>query len=697
MGKLIKWLFGLVLLLVVLIGVAAVVLPMVIDPNDYKAEIVSAVKEETGRDLVITENLDLTVFPWVGITTGGVSLSNAKGFGDQPFAEVKQLSLRVKLMPLFSKQIQVDTLVLDGLRLNLAKNAKGQTNWDDLAGKEEKDAKDDIADDQSKGGDLALQVEGVQIEDAWISWDDKQAKQRYDLKGFRLVTGMLKPGAEVPVEAGFTLDSAQPAMNLVLGLTAQLSGSEDFKQINAKDLAIELAAKGEGLPADGVDLKLLAQVLVDLTADTLKVQGLSLQGPQVALSGDIDIAKLQVAPQVSGALKLAETNVKQLAAIFGTTIETTDESALTRISADVVMSHDGKALKLDPLTIVLDDSNIKGHVHVLNPEGPVVRSKLAIDMLNVDRYLPPASEEAAAEKPAASGGDPFAGLRKLDLKAETSIGKLIANKLTINNIKVNVVSKGGVLKAKPISADLYEGSFTGETTLDVRGKKPKVHAVKKLSNIEIGPLLKDMAGEDRLLGKGNVQLNLRTQGLAEADIRKSLNGTASFRFADGAFKGVNIAKLLRSAGGLLGQKNADTTSTDNQERTDFTEMSGSAKITNGVVKNSDLSAKSPLLRISGKGSVNLPADTIDYLLTTELVGTLEGQGGKGADKLTGVPIPVKVKGQLTSPSYTPDLGAVLESKAKEEIKKKVEEKVKEEIGDQLKGQMGDALKGLFGR
>ncbi|MCW8905247.1 AsmA family protein, partial [Sedimenticola sp.] len=88
MGKLFKVLGGLLLVLLLLVVAAVIILPMVIDPNDYKGEIVTQVKEQTGRDLKITGDLKLSVFPWLGIDIGGLELSNAKGFGEQPFAVV---------------------------------------------------------------------------------------------------------------------------------------------------------------------------------------------------------------------------------------------------------------------------------------------------------------------------------------------------------------------------------------------------------------------------------------------------------------------------------------------------------------------------------------------------------------------------------------------------------------------------------
>jgi len=541
-------------------------------------------------------------------------------------------------------------------------------------------------------------VAGIELNKTAISWQDRQAGQHYVLRDVNLVTGSLEPGATVPVQGGFALSSTQPQLELVTQLQADVEVDSEFKRYRIDGLKLNLEGSGEGLPQGGMAVDVAADIDMDTVAGLLKVAGLSVEGPEVRLEGDLEVADLNAKPRINGAVKLGQTDLKKLAALFGTVIETADEQALTRVSADLKMAHDGKALKIEPLTIKLDDSNIQGFVHVLDPEGPVLRSDITIDTLNVDRYLPPTEEgtEQQAKTASADSGataeDPFAALRSLDLEADARIGTLVANKLNIQDVRVKVVSKDGLLKAKPIGAKLYQGEFNGETTLDARGKQPKLHAKKDLTGIEIGPLLQDLAGQDRLLGTGAVHLDLRTTGLSEQEIRRSLSGNARFDFTNGAYKGVNLAALIRQAGGLLGGAGGGGSVTGSEAQTDFSEMSGSATISNGLVTNNDLKAKSPLLRVDGKGKVNLHKDTIDYTVTTTLVDTLEGQGGKEADKLTGVPIPVRIKGPLSDPSYSPDLSEAAKAKVQEKVQEEIQKKVGEQAGDIL----GDKLKGLFG-
>lgn len=695
MARLLKWVFGIVLLLVVLVVAAAIILPMVIDPNDYKDEIVAAVKDETGRDLRIDKPIELSVFPWLGMGTGGVSLSNAEGFADQPFAQVGELQLRVKLMPLLSKQVEVDTLVLSGLRLNLEKDKSGRTNWDDLA-KPKQDQQAEPQETSDGAADFVLKVQGVRIEDALISWMDRQTGESYTLQDMKLVSDSLEPGQPAALEMALTLLSEAPKRRLDLQVDTRLTTDAGFQVFDVAGLRLSLAAQGEGLPQDGVTIELSGDVKADLEQGTVSVPGIEVSGPEVALNAELSVSGLNEQPKVDGRVQLDKTDIKRLADLFGVKIDTADPAALTRFSADLRLSQDGKALRIDPLKATLDDSQLDGHVHLLDPQGPVVRVALNLDQINLDRYMPPKQEQPeqpAAESEQAAGEDPFAALRTLDLEAKATVGKLVVSNLKMSQITLTAVSKDGVLTLDPMGAQLYEGSFTGKAKLDVRKDTPRFHAVKDLIGIQIGSLLKDLAGEDRLLGKGELHIDMGAQGMTDVEIKRTLNGTASFRFDDGAYRGVNIAKLLRTAGSALGL--SEPPPKDASDQTDFSEMSASVKVTNGRVRNDDLKAQSPLLRIEGKGDVDLNGESVDYVLTTELVSSLEGQGGKSRDQLSGVPIPVKISGPFTKLKYEPQLEGLLEGKAKQRIEEE-KAKLKEKAGKELEKVIPGGLKGLFG-
>ncbi len=99
MKKLLKFGFILIAILIALIVVATITIPMFFDPNDYKSQIVEQVEKKTGREFQLDGNLKLSVFPWLGVEIGGMSLGNAAGFGEQPMIKSSLVQFRVKLLP----------------------------------------------------------------------------------------------------------------------------------------------------------------------------------------------------------------------------------------------------------------------------------------------------------------------------------------------------------------------------------------------------------------------------------------------------------------------------------------------------------------------------------------------------------------------------------------------------------------------
>lgn len=706
--KALKWVFGTIFVVVVIIAAALIILPMVIDPNDYKDQIVQTVKDKTGRDLSIDAPIDLSVFPWLGVKLADVSLSKAKGFGDEPFLQVGVLDVRVKLLPLLSKKVEVDRLVLTDLSAHLQKNKAGVTSWQDLQGAEQapQEAKPETTDkgDGLKG--VGIQVGGVTIKNAALVWDDATKDEHLEIDGINLEVGAISQGK--PFDMSLALALVREIVNAQTGkkdnlkmnieLDSNVQIDEALQEFLLSDLRFNLTAQGDQVPGGKAVVALTADVKADMAKGTVNLDKLKVTGPEISLSGQLSGEGLNDKPAFFGKLSLAETNLRNLLAILGVALQTQDADALKKVSAELTVKATDNSAALNPLKLVLDDSTLEGFVNVNSFLGPVVKAELALDSIDIDRYLPPKADAGTSNKAetdaqaktgkATAKEDPFAALKPLKLDARFSVGKLKVNNLRMTNMLLVAKANKGVLDLKPMTADLYQGKFDGHIALDVRKAKPVLRSKETLDGILIGPLLKDLTGEDTLTGKGNVHLDLKMQGLEEQDIRQTLSGKVDFDFKDGAYKGFNVADLIRKA---QGQPAPDTV-----PQTDFAELSASANIKNGLIVNNDLLASSPLLRINGKGEVNLPKDTIDYLITTKIVGSLEGQGGAVGDKLKGVPIGIKLTGNLANPKPTVDLSGVLNAKAKEAVEKK-KEKLLEKMGEKAGGKLDNVFKGLFNK
>ncbi len=659
-----KWLAAIVGVVVLLIVSAAILLPIVFDPNDHKPEIIAQVKEQTGRDLRIDGDIALTVFPWIGVEFGKVELSNAAGFDNPVFVSTDKVSIRVKLLPLFSKRLEMDTVTIHGLTLNLARDASGRSNWDDLAEAGGHAGGTDSSTSSSSSGRsdastaVALAIGGLDIKDANLSWNDASSGQHFEIGNLTVQTGAISTGEPV---------------DLKLALDVQVGDSGVSGHISV----------GGKLDYDAGN-------------KTLLVEDLQLEVEDMNLTGKLRVDNIDSAPTAMGTISIEEFNPKKLLDAFSLdALQTRDPTALTRASLQAIISGKPNQLTVKPLTIHLDDSTLTGEVTVPDIASQALRFKLALDVIDVDRYLPPEKEMpgdampvAATPGAAATAASeiPNEALRRLDVIGRVTIGKLKVANLNLSEVDMSVKAKDGVIRLHPIDANLYSGTYRGNITLDARGKSPRTTVDENLTGVLAGPLLQDLQGTDRLTGKANVNIAMRPEGAPADDVTRSLNGSATFAFTDGAINGVNVARMIREAYARI--KGAKLPPEETEQKTDFSELRGSMHVKNGVATNNDFIVRTPLLRINGKGTVNLPAETVDYRVAATIVTTLKGQGGEELKDLVGIPIPIHVTGNVADPTYALDTDALAEALAKSKIQDVIDERIGD---DAVKG----LLKGLF--
>ncbi|HHH45122.1 MAG TPA: AsmA family protein [Gammaproteobacteria bacterium] len=692
MGKLLRLVVFALGGLVLLIVAAAIILPLVVDPNDFKSEIASAVEAKTGRTLTMEGDIGLSVFPWLGLDIGPVSLSNAKGFSQRPFASMKAVQVRIKLLPLLSKQVEMDTVVLRGLNLSLETDRTGKTNWSDLAGAAGSEEAPPAAEEQpASAGEVALTglaIGGVEITDAGVIWDDQQAGAHYEIDGLNLRTGAIEPGEAVPVELGLVVDSEQPAISGPVNFKATVALSEDGQTIRLSDARLTTALDGDGLPGGELKSELGFNSALDLKAQTLAVTDLLLQAMGLQVEGELNGSKVLDDPAFSGVIRVAEFVPREVMKKLGLPpLDVADASVLGKADAQLELQATTDSARLDKLRFRLDDSTLDGNLAVSHFARPAIRFDLQLDRIDVDRYLPAGSDAPPVPPPAAAAAGaqmiPVDTLRELDVEGELKIGQLKVSGLRSSDIRMKLTAKSGVVRVHPASASMYEGQYKGDIKLDVRGQQPKIFMDEHLSGIEVGPLLKDLSGKETLSGKTQANAKLTASGQTPEQFTKTLNGKVDFKFTDGAVQGFNLAAMIRKAQAKLEGKPVPPDSGPNQ--TDFSSLSGSANITNGVIRNRDLMAMSPLLRVQGTGDIDLPRESLDYTVTAKVVGSLEGQGGKGAVDLKGLEVPVRLSGTFAKPEYRVELDKVLKKKAEKKIRKKLDKALEKNFGDKFKG------------
>jgi AsmA protein len=673
--------------LALLIGVAVYV-AATFNPNDYKPQIVQAVKQKLDRTLKIDGDIKLKFYPSLGADFGGVTLSERAS--DREFAAVGAARVSLQLLPLLSRELVVSQIEVRGLRANLVKHKNGSTNADDLIGSETQQPKQASgAEDKPAQKPARFDIDHVLLEDASFGYADEGSGAKYALSKLKLKTGRIAAATPVDIDLEFIAAASQPKLNVDVRLKTRLT----LDSGNFKLDALDLSAKGEAAGINPVALNLKGGAEGDAKA---------IKSGELVLEFEAKQGDNSIKGRLSSPLAVdLDAQTVDLAKLIANLVFTDPKSGRGPVTINVTSRAHADIRKqranLD-FSTKFDESTVTGKVGLVHFSPPSYVFDIDVDQFDADRYT---GAKQAGSKGAGTGkaeaGKPeqaldLSFLKSLQASGSLKIGTLKVANLKAQNMRLNAKAGGGRLDVNPLTASLYQGAMNGSMSL-VAAAAPQIAVKQNLTGISIGPLLKDAVDKDVLEGRGSVALDVSGQGATVSAIKKALNGSAALNLTDGALKGINIAAMIRDAQAKLGSLKGETTRASNAtEKTDFSELKASFAIRNGIAHNSDLSLKSPLMRLGGDGDINIGADSVDYLAKATLVATAAGQGGKDASELKGVMVPVRISGPYTSLSYKLDFDAMIKGAAQQKIDAKKEE-IKSKAQDQLK----EHLRGLFKR
>jgi len=481
MGKIAKVILITVSSIVSLIILAVIAIPLFVDLNDYKPEIEAAVKDKTGRELKIAGDIDVSIFPWLGVSTGKITLSNAPGFVPDYFAVMEESEIKIKLLPLLSKEVEVSTIIFKGLELNLAKNKKGQSNWDDLAGKNQpkKVAKKSTEETATEATPAlaALMIGGLSIEDAQIHWDDQQSGQQVIIKDFNLQTGKIALNEAIDIKLSLFVDNKKPALTEALSLTTELVIDDSMQLIHLKNTKINSATKGAMVPNGALDVQLLSQIAIDLKQESVALESLKIAFDGTTIDGFVRIKQFSK-PALAFNLAINEIDVdrytaadkskKKVVASPAAAVAATTALIPVKTIRELNINGDVSIGKLKTSGVTLEKITLN-----IQAKDGVLRTKQAIKQLYDGQY---------------SG--------QLTLNAKSRTPKIALNE------EVTRVQIGRLLN-------------------DFKPDQPA-----------------------KLTGAINLAAKLNTQGNTVPQFKSNLAGNLSFSVNDGAIQGVNFQQLI---------------------------------------------------------------------------------------------------------------------------------------------------------
>ncbi|HPG88278.1 MAG TPA: AsmA family protein [Hyphomicrobium sp.] len=689
------------LIALVLIVVGAGVGYLMVNPPSelIRTTIARQVKEKTGRDLIVSGPAAFSFYPGLGVTLQDVSLSGPPG-SQGNLVTMASLDVNIKTMPLINRNVEVRRIVVRQPVFDLRVDKAGKKNWNfaellppiryaqaDVAPDTATDVAPPSAFEGNRGISLPkslndidhLQFDDVRIEDGTVRYTDDRSGKSQEVSAINVKLALQSLQAPLTVIGDLGWHGEK------LDFNAKLTSAKAILEERPARLVVAAQNRHLNSSFDG-------NVLVKDGAD------------------------------VEGQLTTKSESVRDLAQWLGTTLPVVPGFGPLSIAGQ--LKTNGNVTSLSNANFGLDGATATGNVSVTTGGvRPYVKANLRLSELDLNKYMTGAGGVAAKASPVAapaaapalkpSNAAPDAGQEAdqienllkspatkvygytqrdgwsstpfnmelfglADSDAKLQVGRLKFNAINVGASSLTVALKNRVMKTSFDEVQLYDGHGKGFLNVDATGKAANIGANFALDGLSALPFLTDAADMKWLSGKAKIGMQLAASGSNPLQLVETLNGKTDVKFADGAIVGFNVPGAIRgiSQGKLSGIKTAPS------EKTDFSELSASFNVVNGVAQNQDLQMVSPLLRVTGAGAVHLPPRTVDYTIKPKIVASLQGQ--QGAQGLNGLEIPVRISGPWAKPNIEPDLKGVLSdpNKAMETVK---------EIGKQFKGKNANEI------
>ncbi|MEH6359000.1 MAG: AsmA family protein, partial [Pseudomonadales bacterium] len=730
MSLFLKIFAAIVVLLVLVLSAGALYLFTIFDANDYKTEIQALAKKQTQLELNIDGDLQLSVFPWLGISVENISIDNA----DEHLASAGYARIFAKFTPLLKGELEVDGIALRDLKLQLVKDAKGQGNWQ-LESPSTSKAKTSSSSDLAVIPLAAFTLGYLEVENAEISYKDLNTGGHHQLQNLDFRVNNVSSNSIFPVSADFRYLTGELNAPIHVHLTSQISLNLAKQQLALSDTIMDIGNTrirasldvqhlltspfigghinvSEFKPADWanilqtasltgitLDLDFKSDFQLDTGKGQLALQELVISGPQLSLSGAFNANNLNDSLSYLGKLSINSLNPSAL--LTALNIEhptTTDSRVLKSLSGQLQFSGTDNSLKLPKISLKLDDSKLIGNLSVSSFKNMASQFLFNIDSLDLDRYTPASESQQSANQQSGQSSTsgsadalllPLAALRDLNTNGRLRIGKLIASGLQIDNLDAKVAAYNGFISLKSLTVDLYGGSMNATASIDARNNTPQINFNKRFTGIQAAPLLTSLAEVDYVAGTMDLQINGTAFGNTLPAIKRTLTGEADFNVTDGLLKNTNIEQMVCKS--IARIRDRQYAAPDDQPNTTFKEFNGHMNIVKGVMQTDRMLVGLNNMQVNGTGTINLIEESLDYKIRAKIFGDLENQACEVHERYRDVAWPLHCKGSLTEePSKLCSLDQrELQNIAAQLAQKEIKNKATKELEDKLKDKLGD--------
>ncbi len=378
MSKLLKALISLVTLIFTIVLVAFLY-AINLDPNSHKATISRKFEEITGLTLVLNGDIQLELYPWLGLTLENVLIQSPDGFSGTPLLQTEHAKFRTKLLPLLDREYEIDTIELTGTRLYLETNITGQGNWELPV----ETGKSDQGNAQASPVFNKLVLGGVDIRDAGITFDDRFNDVIYELDNITVNTGELVYGEPVSLSMGLSASSSRPLLSSRLQLSGTLLYDLANERYDLDPLTLSGTLSGNNVPGGTTEVTLSSSASLDFANDLLTLRNVSFSALDTRINANIN------GRNFSGTNPFYQINLAAAGADLAVVFRILENEALVdqitnldnrgfTVSGLFESSPAEGTLAINNLDANLLDSSIKGDISATNllAGSPVIRGSI---------------------------------------------------------------------------------------------------------------------------------------------------------------------------------------------------------------------------------------------------------------------------------------------------------------------------------
>jgi len=424
-----------------IVAVAAALLwaSLYVDSEEFRLRFTSMAEDVLGRPVRLDGGLDIALYPMPSLEVRELTVGDAAEFGASPLAEIDTLHVSVRLMPLFSGRVEIESVVARGVRANVVRLSEGTFNW--LAFLEELGRQD-------SAGTAAFEVDtislsGLEITDASIAYRDHQGGVRFDLGGIDLRTGGIHSGQRVPFVAGSDFSWDDGGVQSKLSLQGMVRMDEDWSGFALEDASVTASVGGRFLPRGASPGELTARLTADWDKGVVALEGIRGRFLGLMAEGSLRSTDLGRSLGASGSVTLHPFSPSKVITRYAPKVPVSKVDGLRQGAFSTALKVDGKGLSLSGMTLTLDGQTLRGELSVTDFGAPAWAFDLRGDAFDLDRYLP----LIMTDEPFVWADYPLSFAREFRGKGTLAMDSLTLLETTCTDVRLAVDARGGAIEA----------------------------------------------------------------------------------------------------------------------------------------------------------------------------------------------------------------------------------------------------------